>query len=130
RASLVRTRRAERDHDRTVDVVRADVRRALRRITVQQKLRAIQETQVEENELRLEAARAQFDLGQISNRDVVDAEEALLDARNGLASAISSYRSAILEFRRDTGTLRVTDDGQWLGSPSSAGNPADVPVGP
>lgn len=130
RASLVRTRRAERDHDRTVDVVRADVRRALRRITVQQKLRAIQETQVEENELRLEAARAQFDLGQISNRDVVDAEDALLTARNDLASAISGYRSAILEFRRDTGTLRVTDDGQWLGSPSSAGNPADVPVGP
>ena len=130
RASLVRTRRAERDHDRTVDVVRADVRRALRRITVQQKLRAIQETQVEEDELRLEAARAQFDLGQISNRDVVDAEEALLDARNGLASAISSYRSAILEFRRDTGTLRVTDDGLWQGSPSRAGNPAEVPVGP
>lgn len=130
RASLVRTRRAERDHDRTVDVVRADVRRALRRITVQQKLRAIQETQVEENELRLEAARAQFDLGQISNRDVVDAEDALLTARNDLASAISSYRSAILEFRRDTGTLRVTDDGQWQSSPSGTGNPGDVPVGP
>ena len=130
RASLVRTRRAERDHDRTVDVVRADVRRALRRITVQQKLRAIQETQVEENELRLEAARAQFDLGQISNRDVVDSEDALLTARNDLASAISGYRSAILEFRRDTGTLRVTDDGQWQGSPSGVGNPTEVPVGP
>ena len=37
----------------------------------------------------------------------------LLSARNGLASAMADYRIAILEFRLDTGTLRVTDEGHW-----------------
>ncbi len=114
RASLIAMRKAERDFEVGSDTVRADVRRAARRVLQQAKLRDIQVANVEENELRLEAARAQFDLGKITNRDVVDAETDLLSARNDLAAAISAYREAILEFRRDTETLRVTDEGQWV----------------
>jgi outer membrane protein TolC len=114
RAALIGLRQVERDFDVASDTVRADVRRAARRVLQQAKLRAIQEANVEENELRLRAARAQFDLGMITNQDVVDAETDLLSARNELAAAISSYRQSILEFRRDTETLRVTDDGQWV----------------
>jgi outer membrane protein TolC len=58
-------------------------------------------------------------LGKKDNRDVVDAETALLGARNRLAHAVAEYRNAILEFRRDTETLRVTDEGQ-LDQPDSA----------
>lgn len=114
RASLIALRKAQRDYGTASDTVRADVRRAARRVLQQAKLRDIQAANVEENELRLEAARAQFDLGKITNRDVVEAETDLLSARNDLAAAISAYREAILEFRRDTETLRVTDDGQWV----------------
>ncbi len=120
RAALIATRKAERDLDRAADTVRADVRRALRRVEQQTKLRAIQAANVEENEFRLQAARAQFDLGKSTNQDVVDAEADLLAARNDLSGAIAAYRVAILEFRRDTGTLRVTDDGQWLRPEQSA----------
>ena len=111
RASLIAYRRAQRQHEETVDSVRADVRRAIRRIEQQSALREIQTLNVHENELRLEAARAQFDLGKSTNQDVVDAESDLLRARNDLARAVAEYRNAILEFRRDTGTLRVSDDG-------------------
>lgn len=114
RASLISLRRAERDYEVSSDTVRADVRRAARRVVQQAKLREIQVANVEENELRLAAARAQFGLGMITNQDVVDAETDLLSARNELAAAISSYRQAILDFRRDTETLRVTEDGQWV----------------
>jgi len=113
RSSLVSLRRAERDYDLALDNVRADVRRARRRIDQQRDLRLIQALNVEENEMRLEAATAQFDLGRITNRDVVEAEDDLLSARNELAAAVAGYRVAILEFRRDTGTLRVTSDGRW-----------------
>jgi len=113
RGSLIAMRKAERDFERSEDTVRADVRRAVRQIDQQEKLRTIQTLKVDENELRLEAARAQFDLGKMTNRDVVEAENALLAARNSLARAITGYRNAILAFRRDTETLRVTDDGQW-----------------
>jgi outer membrane protein TolC len=114
RASLIALRKSERDYEVSSDTVRADVRRSARRILQQAKLRDIQTANVEENELRLEAARAQFDLGKITNQDVVDAETDLLSARNDLAAAISAYRAVILDFRRDTETLRVTEDGQWL----------------
>jgi len=113
RASLIAMRKAERDYERNVDTVRADVRRAIRQIKQQGNLWAIQALNVSENELRLEAARAQYDLGKMTNRDVVDAENDLLAARNRLALAVAEYRNAILEFRRDTETLRVTDQGQW-----------------
>ncbi len=116
RASLIATRKAERDFEQASDTVRADVRRAIRRVDQQTKLRAIQAANVEENEFRLLAARAQFDLGTTTNQDVVDAENDLLAARNDLAEAISAYRVAILQFRRDTETLRVTDDGLWQGA--------------
>lgn len=125
RESLVGVRRAERDLELMADRVLADVRRAMRRVRQQESLRAIQEMQVSENILRAEAALAQFDLGMSTNQDVVDAEDELLTARNDLASAISAYRISILEFRRDTGTLRVGDEGQWLGSETIS--PQDLP---
>jgi len=122
--SLIAMRRAERDYETSVDTVRADVRRAVRRLDQQQKLRTIQVLNVEENQVRLDAARAQYDLGIKDNRDVVDAENSLLDARNSLARAVAAYRNAILEFRRDTETLRVSDDGQWEQPDEEPPNPA------
>lgn len=118
RGSLINLRKAERDHERAIDEVRADVRAAIRRIAQQENVRDIQAMSVEENRLRLEAAKAQYDLGKINNRDVVEAEDDLLEARNNLARAIAAYRIAILEFRRDTETIRIDDAGQWATPPT------------
>ncbi|MEK7756565.1 MAG: TolC family protein, partial [Planctomycetota bacterium] len=128
RRSLIAMRKAERDFERSVDTVRADVRSAVRRVAQQEKLRTIQVLNVDENQLRMDAARAQYDLGKKDNRDVVDAETALLNARNSLARAVSAYRNAILEFRRDTETLRVTDEGRW--ERPEAEQPPPNPTGP
>ena len=113
RAALVSVRRADRELGEFTDAVVAEVRRALRRIGQQEQVRVIRQLDVKENELRLEAARAQYRLGRITNQDVVDAENDLLAARNQYAVAIAAHRVAILEFRRDTGTLRISDDGRW-----------------
>ncbi len=56
---------------------------------------------------------SQFDKGQISNRDIVDADDDLLEARNAYDDAQSDLRRAILAFRLATGTMRVGDDGRW-----------------
>ncbi len=113
RASIIGLRRAERLFDQASDNVRADVRRAMRQIRQQDNLRRIQEMNVDENELRANAAKAQYDRGLTTNQDKVDAENDLLAARNDLAAAVARYRNAILEFRRDSGTLRVDDNGYW-----------------
>lgn len=111
RESLIALRRAERAYELRADNVRVEVRGAMRRIAQQANLRAIQELNVAENEFRAAAAREQFNLGKSTNQDVVDAENDLLAARNQLAGAVAAYRVAILQFRRETGTLRVSDDG-------------------
>lgn len=113
RRSLVTVRRAERSLDQDQDTVRADVRRALRQIARSRDVRDIQALNVRENELRRDAALAQYDLGKASNQDVIDAENELLQAQDSLANAIADYRTAILQFRLDTGTLLVTDEGNW-----------------
>jgi outer membrane protein TolC len=88
RASLIEARQSERDFDEAQDTVRADVRRAIRRLAQQENLMKIQALQVEENEFRRAAAKAKFDLGESTNQDVVDAENELLTARNDLAAAV------------------------------------------
>lgn len=126
RAALIAVRRAERDHEQFMDNVRADVRRALRRLDQQENLGKIQTLNVQENLFRLEAAKAQFTLGKSTNQDVVDADNDLLAARNQLARAVAAYRIAILDFRRDTGSLRLGPTGRWLppgdGFPDARGN--------
>jgi outer membrane protein TolC len=49
--------------------------------------------------------------GRAEMRDIIEAEESLLSARNALTSAIINYRIAELRLQRDVGILSVTDDG-------------------
>ncbi len=129
RTALIDERRAVRNHEEFRDQVRADVRRALRRIAQTATVRTIQEMNVEENATRLEAAKVQFALGKQTNQDVVDAENDLLNARNDYADAVAAYRISILEFRRDTGTMRISEAGGW-GGPGRLDDSGDPGVGP
>lgn len=129
RRALIDRRKSQRDYEEQTDTVRAEVRRALRQITQQKSLRTIQEMNVAENDLRLQGARQQLELGRSrTNQDVVDAENDLLRAKNDLASAISDYRVAILAFRIATGTLRLTDSGRWVTEDVPEGFQEDLTV--
>lgn len=114
RAHITR-QQAERNYENARQLVTLQVRRALRR--VQQQTDSLQVLILARN-VAIERRRfAEIRLatkGDISNRDVVDAENALLQARNRLALAQAQLSLAILQFRRDTGTLRVNDDGTWV----------------
>jgi outer membrane protein TolC len=116
RSSLINKRRAERNYQQAKDLVTLQVRRAMRRVEQE---RASLQIQIHNRDLAIERrkiAQVFFQKGRVSNREVFDAEDELLDARNRLAQAQAGNRSAILEFRRDTGTLRVDDEGKWSGT--------------
>jgi len=118
RSALITLHRAERQHEQAQDQVRLQVRQALRRLEQARFSIRIQERNISINDFRRQQARENFQLGRLpSNRDVIEAENELRDARDRLAQGISDYRQAILEFLRDTGTLRVDDDGQWVEGP-------------
>lgn len=113
RTALIQKRRAERAYDQARDLVILQVRRAMRRVAQQRTALLIQERNRDQALIRRRGARLRFEKGEVSNREVVDAENQLLDARNRLAASEARLRLAILEFRRDTGTLRVDDQGKW-----------------
>ncbi|NOT02141.1 MAG: TolC family protein [Phycisphaerales bacterium] len=127
RRRIIDLRRAERAYDEEADNVRAQVRRALRRIDQARSTLDIQEENIKINELRADMARFKFELGEIpSNRDVVEAESDLRNARDDYAVALSDYRRAILEFLRDTETLRISDDGKWIRYDAVTGEPVNA----
>lgn len=116
RRSYILKDQARRNYEQAKDTVILQVRATMRRVRQQQEVLQIQ---IRNRDLALERVRSvQIRLatkGDISNREVVEAERDLLAARNGLAQAQADLYLAILEFRRDTGTLRVDDRGHWLG---------------
>ncbi len=114
RRSLISLRRAERAYDNAYDIVRLEVRRALRRLVRAKFSIGIQDEQIRINKFRQKLAQAKFESGQLtSNRDIVEALNDLRDAENARASAEADFRSAVLDFLLSTGTLRVDDSGKW-----------------
>ncbi len=114
RSRLVTLRRAQRAYDLAADRVRLEVRDAKRTIDQALKTLSIQRQSMELALRQREAADFRFKQGDASNREVVDAEDNLLNARDLLAEAESALRQAILEFYRDAGMLRVNDEGKLL----------------
>ena len=61
---------------------------------------------VTSTELFLEAGRAEI-------RDILEAQEALVQAQDSLTAALVDYRSAELELQRDMGVLEIDEKGLW-----------------
>lgn len=113
RESMILKRRAERAYEEARDLVVQQVRRAMRRVAQQSELLEIQAANRRLAMQRLRAAKFRYEKSLVASLEVVDAQNALLAAQNRLAEAQASYKVAILEFWRDTDTLRVGDDGRW-----------------
>jgi outer membrane protein TolC len=114
RAALIDVRRAQRQYELSADNVRLQVRQAKRDIDLALTSLSIQQQSIELARRQREAADFRFQRGLISNREVVDAENNLLSARDAVAAAQSRLRQAILAFYRDTGMIRADDAGQLL----------------
>ena len=65
--------------------------------------------------LRLENANELLRLGKRDNRDVVDAQNALLQSQENFEQANASLQIQVLRFLRDTGTLRVDPQAGAIG---------------
>ena len=113
RSALIDKRQAQRGYEQARDQVEIQIRQSMRGVLLQQESMRIQLISRELAEQRRKGAVIRFQQGRVSNREVVDAENSLLTARNALALAQVQYRRAVLEFLRDTGMLRLDDDGKW-----------------
>ncbi|HYF15192.1 MAG TPA: TolC family protein [Phycisphaerales bacterium] len=109
RGAQIGLERAERDHEQLLDDVVVNVSSALRNIELARFQLDLAERQVEINRRRLRGQRLQEDT--IRPQDLVDTENALLDAENARDRARTNLRNAVLNYLLETDQLRVARDG-------------------
>jgi len=111
RNSIIDLESAVRSAQDKEDSIKLQVRSGLRNLeesreSIETQLEAVRlaERRQSSTDLFLKAGRAQM-------RDLLEAEESLLSARNAVTAAIVNYRVAELRLQRDVGVLQVTDAG-------------------
>jgi len=115
RQSYINLERAVRNVQELEDQIKLDVRDRLRTLVdaresykIQNQSVLLAEQRVKSNKMFLDAGR-----GNVQIRDVLEAEDALLNAQNGLTAALVGYRVAELQLQSDLGLLRVDETGLW-----------------
>ncbi len=112
--AVIAYRQAERDffraHDRLIAAVQAQM------IQLRQAELAMKFQQRAIGDAEKAARLAEFDYkrGQGTNRDVLDAQDRLLEAQNAYEAALVSARITQLKLLQFIGTLEADEDGNWL----------------
>jgi outer membrane protein TolC len=107
RRSLIEFERARRAHELLRDNIEADVRASVRQIRTSQAQVDLQGRAIDLAGRRLEFANELLRQGKAEARDLVEAQTALLEAQDAYNTARANMQIALLQFMRDSGTLRV-----------------------
>ena len=134
RRSLIGFERAQRAFEELQDRVTADVQEDVRSIRTAQSSLRIQQESISLAERRLDlasellrqsgaggAGRAGGNTPRPDARDLVEAQTSLLQAQDTYEQARADLQVQVLQFLRDTGTLRVDPSAGLIGSAMNAG---------
>ncbi|MBP7276289.1 MAG: TolC family protein [Kiritimatiellae bacterium] len=116
RDRLVEAAAARRALEARMDEVKLDIRSGWRRRDDARDSFSIQSAALELAQRRVDHTRMLQEAGRAEMRDLLEAEEAQLNARNGLISSMINYRIAEWSLWRDAERLQVTEEG-WMNEP-------------
>jgi outer membrane protein TolC len=102
---------ALRDWDEFVDSLRLDIRRSYRSLMLSKQTYELRLRNVEIAKRRRKLAVLQQKEGQASARDVLEAEDDLRQAQNGVTDSLVSYTTTRLQFMTTLGLLAVDEKG-------------------
>lgn len=113
RRALIKLMQQQRYCKELTDTVVLEVRRSYRDLR-----EAHYRYEIERNNFRVAQNRTNHTLlllqyDRASTRDVLDAQEDLLDAQDAETEALVDYLVASIEFLRDTGTMKIKPDSMW-----------------
>jgi outer membrane protein TolC len=111
RSSLISRDATRRSLEEFRDSMRVSLRGALRDTVIAVLSFKIQRESVVLAERRAESTRLRLDAGRADTRDILEAEEALLDSRNAATNSLVDYQLAVLALYRDTEQLEVGEEG-------------------
>ncbi|MFI5401453.1 MAG: TolC family protein [Planctomycetota bacterium] len=113
RATFITLEQTVRDFQALEDEVKLQVRQSLRALLEARESVLIQEQAVKLAADRVTSTNLVLEAGRGEVRDVLDAQESLLEAQNALTAAMIRYRVSELSIQRDMGVLEVNSDGLW-----------------
>jgi len=113
RKSLIALEQEIRNLGILEDAIKQDIRSQLRNMLATRETVQTQAKGVVLANKRLDSTSLFFEAGLIEIRDVLDSQTDWLAAKNGLTSAVVSYRIAELTLQRDMGLLKVDETGLW-----------------
>jgi len=113
RKSIIAVEESIRAMEAKEDDVKKDVRDGFRRLQEAKETFTIQSQAVKLAERRVKSTELFVQAGRTEIRDLLEAQESLVSARNALVSAIVSYHSTWLSLKKNTGTLQLTEEGIW-----------------
>ncbi|MFG0283710.1 MAG: TolC family protein [Phycisphaerales bacterium JB039] len=115
RQAQINLQRQMRTYDQARDNVVVDVRRAVRAVEIARYQLKLAEESVRISELRLEEQRLKLD--EVDAQEIVDTNNAKLDAENRRDQAVTNLRNAVLNYLLDSGQMRVQRDGTFQALP-------------
>jgi len=114
RSALLALEASRRDASLAQDNIQFQVREELRELRQTRESYEIQKRAVALAESRVESADLYLQAGRSSTRDLLEAREALVQARNALTAALIDYALARLSLFRDVGALRLDSAGMHV----------------
>jgi len=111
RRSIITLEAQKRSAQGVEDQIKLDIRNAFRNLRLARENLRIQSQAVRLAERRVHSTDMLLQAGRAEIRDVLEAQEALIDAQNALTAAAAGSRIAELEFQRDLDTLDVSAAG-------------------
>jgi outer membrane protein TolC len=114
RAAMIAQQRAARELDLDEESVRSAIRADWRDLEVARKQYELAQIGILQAQRRLEEETLLLELGQGTTRDLIDAQQDLIEAKDDLTSAIISHTLTRLRLWKDMGVLYIQKDGSWV----------------
>jgi outer membrane protein TolC len=113
RTTLIEFQQSRREYEESVSNVKLEIRQAYRELAEAKERYRIQKSSLELAERRVHSTTLFLKTGRAQTRDLLDSQDALLEAQNELTDALVGHTIAKLNFFRDIGVLQVRPDGMW-----------------
>jgi len=113
RTTLIELEQAVRDVQALEDQIKLDVRNGLSRLLEARESMRIQAESVKVADRRVASTNLFLEAGRAEIRDVLEAQDALVNAQNAVTAALVNYRVNELALQRDLGLLEVDEQGLW-----------------
>lgn len=114
RSAMISQQRAARQLDLDEESIRATIRADWRDLEAARKQHEIAEFGITQAQRRLEEETLNRELGLGTARDLIDAQQDLIEAKDSLTSALISHTLTRLRLWKDMGVLYIKKDGSWI----------------